>query len=250
MGRLKKKVYIRGVITLKTGLHIGAGQEKVQIGGLDNPVVRAILKNNEPIIPGSSLKGKIRSLLEQAYGQDCVGDMRQKTSNHKNCPICNFFGGIFDKDESVASRILFRDAYLTEESKRRLEQAATDYPYTEVKYETAINRIEGKALSGSLRNTERVPAGAVFDVDFVVNVYDGEDEAKNMQLLQLGFLLLNHDYLGGSGSRGYGHVELKINEVKVYQLIREADALKWEENTNPDEVWRKLLSENYQVQKV
>ncbi len=244
MTRLIKKILLRGELELKTGLHIGAGQEKVQIGGLDNPVIRAVLKNNQPIIPGSSLKGKIRSLLEQAYGQNCIEDIERKNSDHTNCPICNFFGGVLTKGESIASRILFRDAYLTKESKERLERAPTDYPYTEVKYETAIDRIQGKAKDGSLRNTERVPAGAKFNIEIVVNVFENQNENENAQLLKAGIALLNHDYLGGSGSRGYGHVELRIKEVKVYELKTENGKVVWEEskNTKP---WDALSPNNH-----
>ena len=58
---------LEGTITLKTGLHIGAGDTEMRIGGTDNPVVKNPL-DNRPYIPGSSLKGKIRSLLEWQLG--------------------------------------------------------------------------------------------------------------------------------------------------------------------------------------
>ena len=214
MNKLLYKVKLTGKIKVITGLHIGAGNEKVEIGGLDNPVVRSPLKDNEPYIPGSSLKGKIRSLLELAHGTNCVDNEHNKS----DCPICKVFGaGASKKYKDVhGSRIIFRDAYLTKESKEKLEQAPTDFHLTEVKYETAIHRVTGTAKGGSLRTIERIPADAEFEFSLIVNVFENESEEKIKELLKQGIALLNEDYLGGSGSRGYGQIEMKIQEVEVF----------------------------------
>ena len=60
---------ITGTIQVVTGLHIGAGNSEMHIGGTDNPVIKNIL-TNEPYIPGSSLKGKMRSLLQLYTGKE------------------------------------------------------------------------------------------------------------------------------------------------------------------------------------
>ena len=229
--KLFKKVILRGTLHVRSGLHIGAGQDRAEIGGLDNPVVRVLLKNNTPYVPGSSLKGKIRSLLEQAYGVDCLEKPSEgkKHNEDGSCPICQVFGGSTASKNSHASRIVFRDAYLSAKSEALLRDAPTDLPYTEVKAETAIDRLSGQARDGTLRSTERVPAGAEFDVEIVVNVYEGgahepsEDMLRNW--LKAGIDFLNHDYLGGSGSRGYGHVELSISDVEVWKVSREEAAV-------------------------
>jgi CRISPR type III-A-associated RAMP protein Csm3 len=60
------KVVITGGIRLVTGLHIGGAAAGLDIGGVDNPIIRHPV-TREPYIPGSSLRGKIRALLERAY---------------------------------------------------------------------------------------------------------------------------------------------------------------------------------------
>ncbi len=59
--RLSEMREITGKIILKSGLHVGAGDTEMRIGGTDNPVIKHP-HNLEPYIPGSSIKGKVRSL--------------------------------------------------------------------------------------------------------------------------------------------------------------------------------------------
>ncbi|NPA33866.1 MAG: type III-A CRISPR-associated RAMP protein Csm3 [Chlorobi bacterium] len=213
--KLVKKLVLKGILKVKTGLHIGAGRDAAKIGGLDNPVIRAALRDNQPYIPGSSLKGKIRSLLELVEGVNCL---ENNHNTNGNCKICKIFGGSAANKQNHASRVIFRDAYLTSESAELLKNADLDYPYTETKTETAIDRILGNAKKGTLRETERIPAGTEFCVEIVVNVMKGQNEPTDKELkekLALGVRLLNSDYLGGSGSRGYGQVEIKFYDVDV-----------------------------------
>ncbi len=236
MEKLVKKVKIKVEIELKTGLHIGAGNDKVQIGGLDNPVIRAVLKGNQPIIPGSSLKGKIRSLLEQTRGVACISKEYQHPEG-EDCPICKIFGGVYAK-KPQASRLIFRDLYLTDKSKRELEEADLDYPYAEIKNETAIDRITGTAKGGALRNIERIPAGAIFEGEIIVNVKESSKvkEGDIKEYLELGFFLLNNDYLGGSGSRGYGHIELKVTDITEYSITE----ISWKKEEGSNGIWEEL----------
>ena len=204
MKQLIKKLDIHTALHLISGLHIGGNGDNVEIGGIDNPVIRNSI-DRKPYIPGSSLKGKMRCLLEQIYGSPKVG------GNEK---INNLFG--FSGDNKP-SKIIVRDAFLTEESVKELKdrQDNLDAPFTEGKWENVIDRIKGTAEHP--RQTERVPAGVSFDVEFILNIWDDDDEQEMLGLLKEGIKALENDYLGGSGSRGYGQVkfdELKQEEIK------------------------------------
>jgi CRISPR-associated protein Csm3 len=196
MKKLVKKIIIKKQLEVLTGLHIGNSSDSVEIGGVDKPVVRRSI-DNIPYIPGSSLKGKIRSLLEQTVGAAEVGD---------NDNVNNVFG--FAK-KNKPSKIIVRDAIMSEETIEKLKNSDyTDMPYTEIKYENSISRITGTASNP--RQIERIPAGSKFDVEFIINVWeeDGEtDENKTKEMLQNGLKILENDYLGGSGTRGYGKVK-------------------------------------------
>lgn len=200
-----KKITLRTTVNLLSGLHIGGSGDSVDIGGMDNPVIRCATKDWQPYIPGSSLKGKMRCLLEQISGSSKVGG---------NDEINNLFG--FSGDNKP-SKIIVRDAYLTEDSAQLLKQNSDnlDAPYTEGKWENVIDRIKGVAENP--RQTERVPAGVSFDVEFIINVWDNDDEDKLIRLLKEGIRALENDYLGGSGSRGYGQV--KFGELKREDIV-------------------------------
>lgn len=210
MKKLKKKIFIKAQVELVTGLHIGDNKESVEIGGLDNPVVRR-KDNNQPYIPGSSIKGKMRCLLDQVYGINPDGSC-QNTGGI----IEKLFGASENKKEnyeSIPSRLIVRDAYLTQEWAEKLKNSEyTDMPYTEVKFENVINRVKGTAEHP--RQIERVPAGAQFELNFVINIFEGDDEEKILNLFKKGIELLQDDYLGGSGSRGYGQIKIVIQEEK------------------------------------
>jgi len=221
--KLKKKIIINTEMAVETGLHIGGSSDNVEIGGIDNPVIKVGTRNGQPFVPGSSLKGKIRSLLEQMEGVSEPGGGTKKDKKewkYEEKPqslrdIINLFG--YSGDNKI-SKIIVRDAYLTDDSIDLLDESADflDMPYTENKYENTIDRVTGVTTGGGIRQTERVPAGVKFDVEFVINVWeeDGDGE-KLLNLLKKGIRALELDYLGGSGSRGYGKVSFdweKINK--------------------------------------
>lgn len=199
--RLIKKIVLHSKMELITGLHIGGNKENVEIGGVDNPVIRRSI-DNVPYIPGSSLKGKMRSLLEQISGAAEIGN---------NDAVNDLFG--FAKKD-LSSKLIVRDAYLTENSMNMLNESEyTDMPYSEVKFENTIDRVKGKA--DNPRQTERVPAGVFFNVEFIINVWDtDQDGITSLNLLKKGIKALENDYIGGSGSRGYGQVRFTELEVK------------------------------------
>lgn len=208
--KLKAKYQIKGALKLLSGLHIGDSKENAEIGGVDSPVIRRV-DNKRPYIPGSSLKGKMRCLLEQKEGAAEVGD---------GSDLLNSLFGITENKRGRAaklSRLIVRDADMNEDSAKAFSEIETDMPYTEIKFENTIDRVKGAAKRGGLRQIERVPAGAIFDVEFILNIYDGDDKAALLNYFKEAQLLLEHDYLGGSGTRGYGNIEMLLQEpVKVF----------------------------------
>lgn len=203
MKQLMKKIKVTTTLELISGLHIGGNGDNVEIGGIDTPVIKMPTKDNQPYIPGSSLKGKMRCLLEQIAGSVDVGG---------NDNINGLFGY---STKNIPSRIIVRDAYLTEQSGLQLkENDNLDMPYTEGKWENVINRTKGTAEHP--RQIERIPAGAIFNTEFIINVWDGDDENMLKDLLKEGIRAIENDYLGGNGSRGYGQVkfgELNFEDI-------------------------------------
>ena len=208
MNKLVKKIKINTTIELITGLHIGGSGDNVEIGGIDNPVIKIATKDNQPYIPGSSFKGKMRCLLEQIAGNPKVGGDPE---------IDNLFGASDAKNPSP-SKIIVRDAFLTEQSADSLRNCDNlDMPYTEGKWENVIDRVKGTAEHP--RQSERIPAGVFFDVEFILNIWDDDVENDMMNLFEKGIRALENDYLGGSGSRGYG--QIKFGPMKKVVLSEE-----------------------------
>lgn len=226
--RFLGRVRIEGILETVTGLHIGAGKDTIEIGGIDLPVMRHP-HTREPYIPGSSLKGKLRFLLEWGF-QPAFDSIRYHDgkpwgfNEHRNYelkpedPVLRIFGMSARPEDWTGgpTRVIVRDASLNDDwlawaKKNRLERI-------EEKTEVAIDRIAGKALDGGLRQLERVPAGARFDLQMVFRLYDtGDGGARDRECLNwllAGLHLLEQDALGGSGSRGYGRV--RFEDLRVF----------------------------------
>jgi len=208
-----KIVKLTGTVELLSGLHIGGGDDTMKIGGIDNGVIKDVNTDN-PYIPGSSLKGKMRSLLEWDAGVVGIGDGSPFNSKLLDNPIFSddtiknnaeillkLFG---DKEGAFGiTRISVGDC--------RLSQVSEDMVLSEAKYENVINRQKGTAEHP--RQTERVPAGVKFDFDIRIKVLDDNDsEEALVYMVKKGFELIESDYLGGSGSRGYGRVKFHLSE--------------------------------------
>jgi CRISPR-associated protein Csm3 len=210
--KLQKKIIYTGTIILKTGLHIGGTNAALNIGGPDKFVVRNPI-NNVPYIPGSSLKGKMRALIEILHGCITVTNKGEvKPSEDPNSISGSLFGVATGNQNNKPSRLIVRDAELDINA---CDFSNTDLPYTESKTEVAIDRVTAKA---NPRTFERVPAGAKFNLNMVLNVFEGEDEQALRATVRQAIKLLEDDYLGGHGSRGYGQVEINIEseEDKTY----------------------------------
>lgn len=200
--KLTKKIIYSGSITLLTGLHIGGTNSSVGIGGPDKLVVRNPL-NQLPYIPGSSLKGKLRSLTELVNRETNGGN----PSDNPKSKSGQLFGTAAKDGGGRPSRLIVRDAELDVNS---CDLNKTDLPYTETKTEVSIDRITAKA---NPRTFERVPAGAKFKLSMVLNVFDTDDEDSLKATLKQAIALLQDDYLGGQGSRGYGQVKIDIISI-------------------------------------
>lgn len=224
---------LTGTLELLSGLRIGASEGEIRIGGVDNQVIRNAHDRGKPYIPGSSLKGKVRSLLEWRSGavrSEPLG-IRDMSDRHPLVrPILQLFGvggGDQLSEEQAAdlgpTRVAFWDAQLRPEWVERIERE--NLPLTEVKTENRIDRIRGKAEHP--RQTERVPAGAVFDFRLSIRVLniDADGGAALRRTLLQGLRLLELDSLGGSGSRGYGKVKLRGLQLDGADLQAEFDAI-------------------------
>lgn len=208
--KLERIRSIKGKIQVLTGLHIGASNENIEIGGMDNPIIKDALPGSyAPYIPGSSLKGKLRSLIEVKEGRF---SQKQKglpcDCGQKDCPVCPVFGtSAANRPKDLGpTRVVVRDAPLTKEWLKRYREGDL---LMEVKYENAINRITGVA---NPRPLERVPADVEFDFDIAFKVFEGDPETYFTTLLQ-GMRMLELDALGGSGSRGCG--QIKFVDISV-----------------------------------
>ncbi|MEN3185042.1 MAG: type III-A CRISPR-associated RAMP protein Csm3 [Atribacterota bacterium] len=212
------KVFLHGEIEVRTGLHIGGARDSMEIGGMDNPVIKTL--QGIPYIPASSLKGKVRCLLERKYGVR-KAKKEGEPCGCGECFICQLFGS-HSSDSKTLTRLYIRDAFLNEDHYRKTFRFPfeEDFTYTEEKAENIIDRLKGTAQHP--RFMERIPAGARFFLKMMVNFYQDDHIADLAKYLVEGLRLLEDDYLGGSGSRGYGQVifwNLQVNakSKKDYQ---------------------------------
>ncbi len=219
--QLYGRVFIRGLISVKTGLRIGGSSGSFSIGGNDNPVIKHML-TNEPYIPGSSLRGKMRSLTEKYTGAPLKGSAphRMHTASTEEeyaaSPIANIYG-VSAEGVGLPTRLIVRDVMLTPESRDRLLRARTDTLFTELKAEVTIDRITSQATP---RTMERVPAGVDFGpMELVYSVYQVQDIDWFATVLD-GMALLEDDYLGGGGSRGSGKIEFHDLTVTLKSRAR------------------------------
>ena len=228
---------LTGTLELITGLHIGSGNNEMHIGGTDNPVLKHP-RTLEPYIPGSSIKGKIRSLLEWELGVVGItqGDplgfkhlnelAKAELAQAKN--LLRLFGGAPEggnyHDELVReigpTRLSFWDCALEREWVK--EMNSRNLLLTETKMENMIDRIRGVAEHP--RNTERVTADARFDFNLTIRIHDDEDL---LSMVWRGLKLLELTGLGGSGSRGYGKVKFTKLALEEQDVLEEIAKVKF-----------------------
>jgi len=232
--RLSAIKILEGKITLKSGLHIGSGNMEMHIGGTDSPVIKHP-HTLEPYIPGSSLKGKVRSLLEMESGLmiHTGGDVVSSGTLQKNgiksdealkarcIEILKIFGSSgADKEDETGfgpTRVSFADCYLDDEWKKKARD--NRWLLTEEKSENVINRIKGTAEHP--RFIERVPEGTRFTFLVTFKILQDGDAALFDNVLLKGLKLLEMDALGGSGSRGYGRIALEFSDKTMNDKFKE-----------------------------
>ena len=187
------KLVIEGTIVLKTGMHIGGSSDFSAIGAIDSPVVRDTL-TRLPLIPGSSLKGKMRYLLAKELNN---GILLNEPNNDQD-EILRLFGSS-EKDKIRRARLKFNDIKLS----NLAELVTFNVSSTEVKFENTIDR---KTAVANPRQIERVIAGSKFDFEIFYNLDDIKEVEKDFENIKQGFDLLEFDYLGGHGTRGSGRI--------------------------------------------
>jgi CRISPR-associated protein Csm3 len=204
MDAWKKNIIVSGEIVVVTGLHIGGGTETVKIGGTDSPVAKTVVKvcdrqREVPYIPGSSLKGKMRTMLRAYYQESGV-----KVGN-RPVMIDTMFGQSVDskKSNNGPTRIIFRDSF---PSRSMLESPDIFQSFTEIKAENTIRLENSQAMP---RFIERVQPFTRFDMECIISVYEKDDEKEMTDLLKEGFRLMEDSYLGGNGTRGYGKIRFE-----------------------------------------
>lgn len=222
--KLDRKIFIQGEIKLLTGMHVGGSSLGLGIGGADKVVIRNPV-DNLPYIPGSSLKGKMRSLLEKSLGLVQIyqekGEWTGKLCQNPEEDAVQLFGFPADtaetKQDYAPTRLTVRDSRLINEH-TLADAENTDMYCTEIKTEVAIDRLTSKA---NPRQFERVPAGARFGLDLVIDLYnvdaisEGESSRAErfVRLVCQALSLVEDDYIGGQGTRGYGQVEFVVTSV-------------------------------------
>lgn len=210
--RLESILELTFTLRADTGLHIGAGDKDIEIGGIDMPVIRNPL-NRRPYVPGSSLKGKLRSLLDRRYGLEAnqnVGGSRihlcKRQDDLAGCAVCPIFGVSAEGIAFHPTLLSVADLPMTQATVDLLESRATDAYLTEAKSEVAIDRI---TAASNPRTQERVPAGSEFGPGRITLAHYGVGErSARLDVLLEGLQLLELDYLGGGGSRGNGRISL------------------------------------------
>lgn len=257
---LKAKLFISGKIVLETGLAIGGGSSTAEIGGIDANVI----KNSDgiPYIPGSSLKGKLRCLLEKSEGLFDIGYKESNNSATSNtdarnkektkyinankfidnfgnsienrnlsiegsrvcrcgkCAVCKLFGTAADAGNTEITRLIVRDSIMSNECIEKMQKRLAPFSrmeldYTESKWENTIDRITSKA---NPRVIERVPAGSDFNFEIICNILAGDEDLSLIEKLFKAMNLLQDDYIGAHGTRGYGKIMFTIEKMLIKNL--------------------------------
>lgn len=211
--KLYGKIILKGRIIVKTGMHIGGSSDFSAIGAVDSLVIKDSL-TKLPIIPGSSLKGKMRYMLARVFSDEAMLVELKKESPK----IKRLFGSAAESEDSgmlYTSRLQFSDMRMTDESKDRIVEMEPDLYVTEIKFENTINRLTSVA---NPRQIERVPAGSEFYFQLVYNIENLEEVKEDIENIRTAIELVEDDYIGGHGTRGYGRIRFdKLeHELKAY----------------------------------
>lgn len=195
------KIHITGNIEVRTGMHIGGSSAFAAIGAVDSPVIKDV-RTNLPMIPGSSLKGKMRTLLAKEYNAAV-------TKPDDDAPCLTRLFGCAKKEHVKRSRVLIFDMFMLNEQELRNQGLQS---MTEIKFENTINRATAVA---NPRQIERVIRGSLFGLDMIYEAEKEDEIVDDIVVLAEGMKLLQYDYIGGNGSRGYGKVKFSCLRADV-----------------------------------
>lgn len=190
---------------------VGGQKEGIMIGGIDNPIIRNPI-TNRPYLPGSTLKGRFRMALELKYrdtNREQNGEGPSTNIGNKSL-VVKLFGSGSPKKTEEPTRCIFRDCYLSE--------GFEDYSQTEEKTEVKMERYKQNAMKGGNRTSERIADGAKFDFEVMIRIFDDDKEEEFKERIKEAIHIIQLEYLGGSGTRGYGKVEfedLKFERIDI-----------------------------------
>lgn len=211
--KLISKIKIKGTIKTVTGLHIGGNKSTLEIGGVDLNVIKT--GKAVPFIPGSSLKGKLLSLLAKAHGSP------KKEQDPEILKM--LFGDEGGVKKKFISQLQVRDALLDQQNFNstfgEFTTRSMDFEFSEVKSENTIDRIKSNA---NPRQVERVPAGTIFNFTMILDIFEGQKAEVLLAELRRAFTLLEWDYLGGHGSRGSGEVTLSVTDISGKDITKDS----------------------------
>lgn len=209
MSKLSHYLKCTAKIEILTGLHIGGSKEGLKTGGIDNPVIRNPI-TNQPFIPGSSLKGRFRMALEVKYNDISIENKGAGPSSNNThiSQVVKLFGNSDSKKQTEPTRLIFRDA--------KLSQGYEEYAQGEEKIEVKMDRQKMAGFSGANRTQERIPAGAFFDFEVMMRLFEGDNDKMFSDRLEEAMKIVELEFLGGSGSRGYGQV--KFHDYKCEKI--------------------------------
>ncbi len=228
----QKNILIKGVLVCDTGMHIGGVKESMEIGGTDSPVILDP-RTHFPIIPGSSIKGKMRSLIE-LQGEYRIIDGNLHSCDKADCDLCIVFGrGATEEVKSGPTRLIIRDSPPSKKTSEWWKRTEDIVHGTEIKGENQINRFTSAAIP---RFIERVPAGSEFGFEMIYSVYQGKDFPDRLKLVFNGMHLLEDNYIGASGSRGYGKIQFKDIQLKQKTKNDYIRGIDWKDIDNTGEL--------------
>ena len=210
--KLLKKIVFTGKLKTITAIRIGGNKSSLEIGGIDNNVIKT--GNGVPFIPGSSLKGKMRSLLAKIKGYESV--------EKDGVELKRLFGTSGESTNSDTSsftqtRLQVKDLHLDQEHfKRHFDSKYLDFEFTQIKTENKIIREKGSAEHP--RQVERIPGGSEFVLKMIVDIFEGDNLISTVNLLKKSFLLIELDYVGGHGSKGSGEVKIELSDIQCHDF--------------------------------
>jgi CRISPR-associated protein Csm3 len=225
---------INGTIRCESGVRVGGSRDELEIGGIDNPVLREG-PTHQPYLPGSSIKGRMRSLLERYYNVPLGGRDRNEPHGctEDSCLFCKVFG---PHKQTIhrhgPSRLIVRDAYLSSASNEAFQ--ADEKRIIDVRTENMVNRLSNTAQNP--RPVERVARGTLFDLALTLRMMDGDPEPKIKRMVRRGLLLLAMDGIGSGISRGHGQISISIETPQEWGNLP-GDGMP-EDGSRPEQEWR------------